>query len=101
MPSPHANSKSLLTLAKTLEKQDLNFSCSPPFHMETRVNPKYPVNDCRQQRNKITTRNNKKQRGNENIDHIVERKKNLIRNTSSGSNDSNKPKNFIIFSESI
>ena len=38
--------KILLMLAKTLEKQKLNFSCSVLFHMKTRVSLKYFVNDC-------------------------------------------------------
>ena len=33
-------------LAKSLEKQKLNFSCSALFHMKTRVSLKYFVNDC-------------------------------------------------------
>ena len=33
-------------LAKSYEKQKLNFSCSALFHMKTRVSLKYFVNDC-------------------------------------------------------
>ena len=51
---------------------------------------------------KITSRNNKKQRGNKNIYHIVEKTKNsLTRNTSSANNDNNKPNNFVVISDSI
>ena len=46
MPSLPAEMKILLTLAKTLEKQKLNFSRSELFHMKTRVSLKYHVNDC-------------------------------------------------------
>ena len=38
--------KILLILAKIIEKQKLNFSCSALFHMKTRVSLKYFVNDC-------------------------------------------------------
>ena len=38
--------KVLLILAKTLEKQKLNFACSAPFHMKTRASLKYFVNEC-------------------------------------------------------
>ena len=38
--------KVLFILAKTLEKQKLNFSCSAPFHMKTRASFKYFVNEC-------------------------------------------------------
>ena len=39
--------KILLILAKTLEKEKLNFSRSALFHMKTRVSIRYFVNDCR------------------------------------------------------
>ena len=39
--------KGLLILAKTLEKQELNFYRSALFLMKTRVSPKYLVNDCK------------------------------------------------------
>ena len=38
--------KVLFILAKTLEKQKLNFSCSALFHMKTRASFKYFVNEC-------------------------------------------------------
>ena len=38
--------KVLPILAKNFEKQKLNFSRSALFHMKTRVNLKYFVNDC-------------------------------------------------------
>ena len=41
-----AKMKTLLILAKTLEKSKLNFSSSAIFHMKTRVSLKYFVNDC-------------------------------------------------------
>ena len=47
MSSLPAKMKALFTLAKTLEKQKLNFSRSALFHMKTRVSLKYLVNDCR------------------------------------------------------
>ena len=46
MPSLPAKMKILSILAKTLEKQKLNFSHSALFHMETRVRLKYFVNGC-------------------------------------------------------
>ena len=46
MPSPPAKMKVLLILAKTFEKQKLNFTHSALFHMKTRVVLKYFVNDC-------------------------------------------------------
>ena len=47
MPSFPAKLKMLAILAKTLEKQKLNFSCSALFNTKTRVSPKYLANDCR------------------------------------------------------
>ena len=46
---PLKEKKKSLILAKlsTLEKRKLNFSCSALFHVKTRVNFKYFVNDCR------------------------------------------------------
>ena len=44
VPSPPC--QILLTLAKSLEKQVLNFSHGVLFHMKTRVSLKYFVNDC-------------------------------------------------------
>ena len=38
--------KILLILAKTLEKQKLNFSRIALFHIKTRLSLKYFVNDC-------------------------------------------------------
>ena len=46
MPSLPAKMKILLLLAKAIEKQKLNSSCSGLFHMKTRVSLKYLVNDC-------------------------------------------------------
>ena len=42
----HAKMKILLTLAKTLEKQKLNFSCRALFYLKVTVSLKYFVNDC-------------------------------------------------------
>ena len=47
MPSLPAKIKVLSILAKPLDKQILNFSCSALFHMETGVSLKYFVNGCR------------------------------------------------------
>ena len=47
MPSLPAKMKILLILAKALEKQKLNFACSALFHIKTRVNLKYFVDDGR------------------------------------------------------
>ena len=41
-----AKMKVLSILAKSLEKQEVNFSRSTLFHMKTRVGLKYFVNDC-------------------------------------------------------
>ena len=41
-----AKMKVLSILAKSLEKQEVNFSRSTLFHMKTRVDLKYFVNDC-------------------------------------------------------
>ena len=38
--------KMLLILAKALEKQKFNFNRSVLFHMKTRADLKYFVNDC-------------------------------------------------------
>ena len=46
MPSPLIKMKILFTLAKTLEKQKLNFSRNALLHVKTRVTLKYFVNDC-------------------------------------------------------
>ena len=46
MPIARAKMKILLILAKTLEKQELNFSRSALFHMKTRVSLRYFMNDC-------------------------------------------------------
>ena len=45
VPSPPAKIKTLLILAKTLDRQKLNFSPSALFHMKTRVSLNYFVND--------------------------------------------------------
>ena len=41
-----ANMKILLILAKTLEKQKLNFSRTALFHIKTRASLRYFVNYC-------------------------------------------------------
>ena len=47
MPSLPAKMKILSILAKTIEKQKLNFFRSALFHMETRVSLKYLWNGCK------------------------------------------------------
>ena len=43
VPSPPAKKKILSILAKTLEKQKLNFSHSALFHAEAMAGPNYPA----------------------------------------------------------
>ena len=53
MTSRKLNMKILSVLAKSLEKQQLNFSRSTVFHMKTRVCLKYFVKDCRFHKKKL------------------------------------------------
>ena len=61
MPSLPAKMKILLLLAKTLEKQKLNFSRSALFHMETGVSLKYFVSGCSKNLTKLLKVKNCKQ----------------------------------------
>ena len=82
-----------MVLFKKDEKEDKN-----PAGTETNSNSA----ETRHQGINATTENNKKQRINkENRSYRREKSNNLTRNASPASNDSNKPKNTVIFSKSI